>query len=337
MLSLGGPVVCLGGLKLGQLLECGKDREQQETQNLLRFGQAVGASSLLVMPNYAPPSLSPPRGWVAELPATGEFCQDAFAGTEKFGIFLMVEVRTTEMDLAKAREALLKTVPLGDGPAPPTPESDLSDGWVPALNGQGSFCGLYKAEEVDHDTSERWGRFYVVVHSTLPESTLLAFEELDVEAHVQNQRAREKFVETLDTARAEAEGTAEAKKVWDVPSTLKPVTYGDVFGAGRHMERMRALAVENAKRLACMVAECFQADLFTTHRGDMGLWRDGKDFEDARTTVSQALLKDVDALARALSWWPSGVPVCSFHTTPPQKKGDPPYPLGAVLALLQQE
>lgn len=330
MQSLGGPVVTLGELTLERILET--EDAKEETDRLVRFGAETGMDRLLIMPNYEPPSLNPPQGYVGEFGASNEFSQDPFVG-EKYKVFMACEVKTPikAIDLKKAKDTLPLLIPRGTSFSPPSPNDKLSGGWTPALNGQGSFCGLYKAEEKDHDTGQKWERLYVVVHTCLPQQTLWAAEQLDTEAHLANINTRD-FRDDLSAVQQEASRNPPAQRVWDTSGDKPRITYLDMFGPGSVNENLRALSIENAKRICALVADAFQAELFTYHDGEMGLWEGAEEFRDERGDVPRRFLEreKEEELAVALGKWPTGVPIPSYT-----RVND--YPLGPVLAILRDE
>lgn len=158
----------VGDLPVGLLVS------EEQRADLVQFVAKTGMQSLLVMPNIQMGGLQPPQGWVGEFSPGEEFSQDPFS-CEKFKVLLFLELATPSIskeELEAAQKVMLKTIPLRDSFAPPTPDDEVGGGWTPALNGQGAFCGIYKAVEKNVEDGNTWDRFYVVVHSALPRQTL---------------------------------------------------------------------------------------------------------------------------------------------------------------------
>lgn len=179
-----GVVVC-GGAELSELVTDAKVSAEEAMECVERLAAVAGATSFVVMPNFGFSRLSGPRGFSATLPEMGPFTPDIFlAGSgDRYRFVAGAEVSMkspwTPAVSATAEQRLRRCIPVTSR-CPPTRFDRVGSGWAPCLDRHGSWVGVFSTEEVNHDTNERFPRYFIICNSSLPQQSIdeLFAEEL---------------------------------------------------------------------------------------------------------------------------------------------------------------
>lgn len=292
---------------------------------------------LKIFPNFEFGWLNNSSGFSAVLQRESVFHADLFIG-EKFRVIVACEIKPPA-SIPRLKEEMLDFIPFSfptESLVSPGKHDTVGSGWHPSLGKRGCSIGVYRAQEEDLENDKRYDRYYVVCHTSLPEETLLLMNEEDQRVSVENMKLYNQynFVKNL-------------KK-----NAKAPRKVDGMFGLNSLNERMREIALENARRLIVMFCEILELDLYNpiterevnkhvgveTVSSKTDLYGPGYNYRS--TNGIESRIGDAESIVAALKHWPEEIPIYGCSYIPPRKSIPSKfhhYPIGGVLLRLGEK
>jgi len=164
-----------------------KQTTEEEVECIENMFKEMQILQFCKMPNFEIPSwLQGPRGYTCKLSQKHLFKSDLFlGGAGKFRYIVLAEVDLTEQTWDSDRqflaEKLLKRCIPFSCSRPPSIYDQPGSGYGFSLGREGCSVGLYKTTDQDMDSNVSLDRWYLCVHTSLPEQTLREMEAHDEE------------------------------------------------------------------------------------------------------------------------------------------------------------
>ncbi len=272
-------------------------------ENLFYLAKTASIARFCVYPNFDYHRLYGPAGFATSIWAGSPFNDDVLATSALFRVVSFAEVPYNSQLLKKFKSAeyrnvIRKCIPLVS-PNPPTLEDTTVTSWCPELGMKGASVGFYIFKDRIETSDDSKPRLFVGVHSGLPGKTLeLLWHKLHTVAH-ENRK--------LGKSSTTMEGLSGAAS-----QTQKLETFDTMFGPGSIMERMRALAVENNRRLTAIFCSAMDLTPMQAPIADMRYLYSSNGI----SLTSDQISSKKALMAQALEWWPRHSPVYPFSIVP---------------------
>ena len=289
-------------------------REVENSQELygalVNLCATTNVDKMVIFPNFRFGYLTNSSGFVCSIPKDNEFVGDVMLG-EKFRVIMAAEIKlsTFTKELEERIEKLIPSSFPTESLVPPDIRNDnFASGWHPALGKRGCSIGIYKTTEVDQKADQRWDRFYIVCHTSLPDKTLNEMMELDQRTTIENMKHGDEYDNVRNLVK-KSDGFVYVR---------------DAFNSGSVNVRMSQIAIENARRLIVLYASIIGVELYRTPyqyvpaqlpKSERKKIDPETHFMKYRTPPEVGtLLDDLAKLKEAIEIWPEDVPIhgCSF-------------------------